>query len=293
MKRIYFDNGSTSFPKAPGVSDAVKFLLDNGSPLDMYLNANITSYSGTHQSDIHIGDCTPIHGDSHSDHATAPVSIAANSEAEYYFSRRGHHDTSNGTDIELEHIGDMIRELPDSIVIHDISVETDDSFVNVVANQNCNVEMEYEFFCPLAFGKDLNISFDYDIDLGFDGESVGIDSLVISMNMVNTIPLDFAITGVALDADGNEIRNASVDLDLDLAAGTLDAPVESPAEVVISTSGLASVEKLRLKLTATSSRAMEGKILNTAQGLGINDLHVTLPNGINLDLSSDENEIFE
>ncbi len=31
MKRIYFDNGSTSFPKAPGVSDAVKFLLDNGA----------------------------------------------------------------------------------------------------------------------------------------------------------------------------------------------------------------------------------------------------------------------
>ena len=31
MERIYFDNGSTSFPKAPGVSDAVKSLLDNGA----------------------------------------------------------------------------------------------------------------------------------------------------------------------------------------------------------------------------------------------------------------------
>lgn len=31
MKRIYFDNGSTSFPKAPGVSQAVKDLLDNGA----------------------------------------------------------------------------------------------------------------------------------------------------------------------------------------------------------------------------------------------------------------------
>ncbi len=30
MKRIYFDNSSTSFPKAPGVSDAVKDMLDNG-----------------------------------------------------------------------------------------------------------------------------------------------------------------------------------------------------------------------------------------------------------------------
>lgn len=31
MNRVYFDNGSTSFPKAPGVSDAVKNLLDNGA----------------------------------------------------------------------------------------------------------------------------------------------------------------------------------------------------------------------------------------------------------------------
>ncbi len=28
MKQIYFDNGSTSYPKAPGVSDAVKFFID-------------------------------------------------------------------------------------------------------------------------------------------------------------------------------------------------------------------------------------------------------------------------
>lgn len=29
MKRVYLDNGSTSFPKAPGVSDAVKNFMDN------------------------------------------------------------------------------------------------------------------------------------------------------------------------------------------------------------------------------------------------------------------------
>ncbi len=29
MKRVYLDNGSTSFPKAPVVSDAVKNFMDN------------------------------------------------------------------------------------------------------------------------------------------------------------------------------------------------------------------------------------------------------------------------
>ncbi len=28
MRRVYLDNGSTSYPKAPGVSDAVKFFMD-------------------------------------------------------------------------------------------------------------------------------------------------------------------------------------------------------------------------------------------------------------------------
>lgn len=31
MRKIYFDNGSTSFPKAPGVSDAIKNVLDHGA----------------------------------------------------------------------------------------------------------------------------------------------------------------------------------------------------------------------------------------------------------------------
>lgn len=29
MRKVYVDNGSTSFPKAPGVSDVIKAFLDN------------------------------------------------------------------------------------------------------------------------------------------------------------------------------------------------------------------------------------------------------------------------
>lgn len=43
MQGIYFDNGSTSFPKAPGVSDAVKALLDNGA-----FNINRGGYAGAY-----------------------------------------------------------------------------------------------------------------------------------------------------------------------------------------------------------------------------------------------------
>ena len=42
--KIYFDNGSTSFPKAPGVAQAVASLLENGA-----FNINRGSYEGAYE----------------------------------------------------------------------------------------------------------------------------------------------------------------------------------------------------------------------------------------------------
>ena len=267
----------------------LRFWMDNGSPFNMFLNANITAYSKTHQTDIHIGDCTPyFDGDEHEDHSTEPLIILAEDEVEYFFSRRGMHDGHE--DIMLDKIGDIMKEMPEKITIHDILVDTDDRFVNIEADKEFSVEMEYEFISPLAFGEDLRISLNYDIDLGLNGESdLGLDSLIVGMDMINTIPLNFAVTGVVLDADGNEVKDADVDLKLDLAAGTLENPAKSPVEMLIALSSVSSVEKLRLQFIATSSEAMAGKSLNTEQGLGIEKLTITLPQGINLDLNYDEN----
>lgn len=44
MQRIYFDNGSTSFPKAPGVGDAIKTLIDTGC-----YNINRGGYEGAYE----------------------------------------------------------------------------------------------------------------------------------------------------------------------------------------------------------------------------------------------------
>jgi len=43
MRKIYADNGSTSFPKAPGVSGAIKHYLDNGA-----YNVNRGGYAGSY-----------------------------------------------------------------------------------------------------------------------------------------------------------------------------------------------------------------------------------------------------
>ena len=42
--RIYFDNGSTSWPKAPGVAEAVSEFLTNGA-----FNINRGNYTGAYE----------------------------------------------------------------------------------------------------------------------------------------------------------------------------------------------------------------------------------------------------
>lgn len=262
----------------------LRFAIDNDSPLELNLNAEITALAGSHVTDIHVGDNCK-----NGNHETEPVVIPAERQVEYYLSRQGKHDTSSGEDIEVSEIADIISEAPDQITIHDISIESERSYITVAAEAEYFVYMEYEFFSPLAFGEDLNLAFDYDIDLGLGGDAVGIDSLIISMDMVNTIPLNFAIRGSVLDSEGKELQNASVDLDCTLLAGTLDNPTTSPVKVVVSTGNSAvDLSSLRLKLNATSSHELQGEVLNTAQGLAISGISVSLPQGVKLDLTNYE-----
>lgn len=261
--------------------------VDNDSSLEMNLNAGISSYSGKHKTDIHIGDYC-IDGNEE----TSKVTIPAEGEEEYFFSKRGKHDSTEGEDIELEHLGDIVSEAPDSIVIHDILMEAEKKFLTIRANEEHVVHMEYEFFSPLAFDKNIRMSFSHDIDLGIDG-AMGVDSLVISMNMLNSIPLDFKIKGIALDDEGHELEKASVDMDMSLSAGSLDEPVPSPVDVVLSVNDSdAAISKLRLLLTATApeNSGLVGNPLNTSQGLELNDVSITLPRGITLDLTNNDVE---
>lgn len=260
----------------------IGFSINNTSPLEMNLNAEISSKTETHTTDIHIGNHCK-----NGNHETAPVVIPSEAQVEYYFSRQGYHNTTGGQDIALEKLGEIISDMPEMISIHDISVESERKFINVVAGAEYTVNLEFDFSSDLSFGKNLNISFDYDIDLGLDTEALGLENVVLNMNMLNSIPLDLNVHGVAYDGYGNELTSSTMDLALN--AGTLDNPVNSPAELSLSTKDSAKeISKLKLHITASSNEEMEGNVLNMEQGLSINDLHLKLPEGLKLDLTSND-----
>lgn len=248
----------------------LKFHFVNGSPLNMNMNADIVSYSANGQTFIHIGD-----------EGSDPVLIPSTGEAEYYFSRQGKHGGKSGIDVKIEEIGDILSEIPDSIIIKDVKFEPEDKFIEIYPDQECTISMEYDLYSHMAFGRDMKVELEHDLDMEFNNGVVGIDSLVINMTIVNTIPLSFEIKGVALDHEGNEAEDIDVSMNFKMEAGTLANPAESPVRILVwGRSSNANMSKLRLKLKAESSKEVEGEVFNTAQGLSINDVSINLPNGI-------------
>ena len=108
------------------------------------------------------------------------------------------------------------------------------------------------------------------------------------MNMENSIPLEFQVHGVALDADGNEIKDAAVDIDAVIKGGSLENPAVTKFETSVNTNSSSAVSALRLYLEASVPEGLAGECINTAQCLKMSDMVVSLPDGITLDLTSDE-----
>lgn len=250
--------------------------IDNSSPMSMNVNADITSCSGNHRKTIHIGDLE-----------TEPILIPADDEEEFCISQRGNERGNKAKEVVTEDFGDIIKDKPEQIEIHNVLIEPDDNFIFVEAECSFRVDIDYEFVAPLAFGEDLSITFAYEIPLASDS-SLELGSCILGMNMENTIPLDFHITAQAVDAEGNVIEDADVDIDLVLKGGTLDEPTVTPVEISVNSDGSSPVHSLMLNLKASVPEGMEGVTLNEADGINLKDMSLTLPDGITLDLTSVE-----
>ena len=259
----------------------IRFKIDNQTPLDLNINAEITSRIGTGLTDIHIGDKCK-----YGNEPTAAIAIPANNVSEYFLSRQGYHHTEGGTDIKIEELGDIIISMPETFSIHDILVETEKKFITVVADHKYDVNLELQFESQMAFGKELNIGFQHDFGLNFNRSTAGVGSLVLSMNMYNTLPLDLKLQCIALDEHGNQVGATA--LDILMKGGTIAEPTLSPAEIRFGTSSATdvSVSRLRFHISVSCSEEIQGNVLNTNQGLAIKDVVLSLPDGVKVDLEN-------
>lgn len=95
-----------------------------------------------------------------------------------------------------------------------------------------------------SFTPDANFHFSdhYDVtgwNETFNSEdaSIDFDRLTLTLDFINYIPLRFVLTAVAIDVEGKQLQDISIELNADIKGGTLNNPSTTPLEVVINGDG--------------------------------------------------------
>ena len=257
----------------------ILYTLNNSTPLDLELSACLTStIIGSHGSydDISI---YPF--------GNSTIVVPAHTEnASYITSRRPVVTNSNVTNIVVPEFGQIIREIPYRIGLSDLFVRTKTTdYVTVSSDNQLSASAEYEINVPLAFGEDLAFKFDYDItDLGLK-LNANIYNAILSFDIINSIPLKFALYSEAIDANGNVIEDIDMNIDYVVNPGTHLSPTTSTISIdIVNTAQQFEMNAIRLKFVASVPSDFEGITLNKSQGLEINKISIALPGGITFKL---------
>lgn len=255
--------------------------LNNNTPFAFQISAAISAFKNDDELKIAIPGAS-----------YGMFDLKADSVTEFTISRREVEGASNN--IVIPEIGDLIKNIPDRFRVHEVDIQPAADFIEINAGTTYHVSLGYNVYAPLAFGKDLSLSFTQDVEnLGLDYENVGISSLTLDMVLVNSIPLTFGISAVCLDEEGNEIRQTRINMSDSIKAGSPDSPTELPITITVENDlNDLKVDGLRLQMTAESNAEYEGICLNNNQGFEINDIVLSLPDGVKVSLE-DFNEMEE
>lgn len=224
------------------------------------------------------------------DAVLGPVHFSASSRSSYSFSQAGTGAPDGYSNVKTDDFDGLLKLIPDAAELYDFKAVTDNDRIKVEFGNPYYMDVKYRLGCPLCFGNEMRIAFTQDITgLNVDMSDFSLNAIQLSLDVTNSIPMDFAIAATATDSDGNEMPGLTVSLDGDIRAGSIEAPVKSELKVNLSAgSGPVSFSGLRLSLTAASGNTAGTLIpLNSGQGLEISGIVLRLPEGITLDLGEE------
>lgn len=249
----------------------ISFAVNNPTELDIMVGGCLHGYrDGVHKMSMYFGE----------DGVNEPFKIPSKYNGNINFSRRG----ESGM-IPNPGISEFFKILPDQIRISDITFSISDNYFTIVPGQNLSCSLNYFFNVPLSFGPELSILFEHEIsDIDIDLSEYGLSKAIISFETISTVPLALEVQAEVIDNSENKTSDLTIDVDGSVAPGTLSDPsVPSKITITLSSEKGINFDKLKLIYKATCPQAYCGYVLNTQHGLEIQNMKVTLPDGVSFD----------
>lgn len=249
---------------------SLNFGVKNHTPFAFGVKAGIKAARGNDSVEIQLGE-------------DPAIDIPADTEAFYQITRKETDVPQGAVNIVVPELGDLISILPEKVTFDDITLtSTSTDYVSIVSGDKYSASISYEVYAPLAFDKDLNIEFSTDInEIGLSFDEFSVENFKLGLKIENSIPLDFAIDAVVLDAEGSVVSDMELNVSAPVKGGTQNSPAVSDIEISIKSTGDSfSLDGLRLTMNASAPSDLTGVALNEKQGFKITDLVITCPEGI-------------
>ncbi len=218
------------------------------------------------------------------------ILIKASGDTRICISRRGASDKNIDTEVIVPNLADLFMTVPSRITITGIEAKVPQTKeYTIYPGTEYNEEYTYEAVIPFMFGD--NTTIDYmtssdDLDTE-DFDKFNFESIEISFNAVNGIPLNLTPTLEATGEGGKPLTDIVCKVTGTIAAATANGPSTSKIKAVLTSTAdnLGQLKGLKASFTAHTDAQCAGVALNETMGVKFTEVTATLKGNIDVDLN--------
>ena len=216
-----------------------------------------------------------------------PIHFPAEMNTSLYFSGSGRNAPEGSMSYKIDGLTDVLqnKESVMAVTFGSVEVSQDEVWAKVRPGVDYGFKVTNRAFMPLRLGKDASFSADKDIH-GFGVDTTMaldfISPMRITMDAVNTIPVDLNLHIEMIDKDGNVVSEYSPVVKSDIKAGTLDVPSSSKVEIGFNTDKIVPFDGVRIEFSIGGG-VMTNTPLNEKQAIRLKNIVLEVPEGVTVD----------